>query len=188
MHLTDSEIIAAIKSGNDNEALGFLYKKSLPLIKSFVLKNGGTQDDAYDIFQDGVTAFYRYVITDKFRKEFEIQGFIYTICKNLWINKTKLDKRTIRIDKGFEIQDEFSVLNDIISREREIEVARLLSKLGDRCEELLTYAFYQKLSAKKICELMGFANEDTVKTKKYKCKQRLLEIIKESTINEFIVS
>ena len=186
MHLSDVEILKAIKTGNDNKALSYLYKKVLPIINAYVCKNGGNKDDAYDAFQDGVTVFYRYVMSDRYQEKYDIQGFIFTICRNQWINKVKHDKRTIRLNNVFDIEDAASFENDIINNEREKEVAELLAKLGERCEELLTYAFYKNLSPKEICDKMGFANEDAVKTKKYKCKQRLLEIIKESTtINSF---
>jgi hypothetical protein len=45
---------------------------------------------------------------------------------------------------------------------------------------LLQYVFYYQLTTREICDRMGFANEDTLKTKKYKCKQRLLEIMNKS--------
>lgn len=181
MLFNDEQIIAAILSGNDHKALEFLYKKILPVVISYVKKNGGNKDDAFDIFQDGITVFVRYVVERRFDKKYDIQGFVFTICKNCWINKVKRDKKITRIGTNFDIAEDESFLNHIINEERENLVVNLIAQLGDRCRELLTMAYFNQLQAKEICEKLGFANEDAVKTKKYKCKQRLLEIIGQSS-------
>jgi hypothetical protein len=43
---------------------------------------------------------------------------------------------------------------------------------------LLTYYYFDGLNMQVIAEKMNFANTDTVKTKKYKCKKRLDSLIK----------
>jgi RNA polymerase sigma factor (sigma-70 family) len=174
-------MIESIKDGKNTQILQHLYKNVLPKISKYICTNSGTEDDAFDIFQDGVMIFYKYIITGRYREEFEISGFLYTVCKNLWINKVKHNKLLIRMEEKYECPDTYeNILDFIITKEREEEVSRLLSKLGERCRELLQYVFYYQLSTKEICEKMGFSNENTLKTKKYKCKQRLLEIINNS--------
>ncbi len=181
MAIKDKDIIKSIKEGRNTQILEHLYKKVFPGISKYIRKNSGTEDDAFDIFQDGVLIFYKYLITGRYREEFEISGFLYTVCKNLWLNKVKHDKMLIRIVETYETPDNYeNILDLIISREREEEVRRLLLKLGEKCRKLLEYVFFYQLSTKEICEKMGFSGADTLKTKKYKCKKRLLEIINNS--------
>jgi DNA-directed RNA polymerase specialized sigma24 family protein len=80
--------------------------------------------------------------------------------------------------EGKDISD--NILDNLITKERESYVRNLLNELGEKCRQLLQYVFYYQLTTSEICDKMGFANEDTLKTKKYKCKQRLLEIINKS--------
>ncbi len=181
MALKDKDIIKSIKEGRNTQILEHLYKKVLPKISKYICKNAGTEDDAFDIFQDGVIIFYKYIITGRYREEFEISGFLYTVCKNLWINKVKHNKMVIRIEQNHENADDYeNILDLIITREREEEVRQLLLKLGEACRKLLEYVFFYQLSTKEICEKMGYSSADTLKTKKYKCKKRLLEIINNS--------
>jgi RNA polymerase sigma factor (sigma-70 family) len=181
MALKDKDIIESIKEGKNTQILEDLYEKVLPKISKYICKNSGNKDDAFDIFQDGVIIFYKYIITGRFREEFEISGFLYTVCKNLWINKVKHDKMLIRIEEKHESTDNYeNILDFIITKEREEEVRRLLMKLGEKCRKLLQYVFFYQLSTKEICEKMGFSSADTLKTKKYKCKKQLLEIINNS--------
>jgi RNA polymerase sigma factor (sigma-70 family) len=181
MALKDKDIIKSIKEGKNTQILEHLYEKVLPRISRYICKNSGNKDDAFDIFQDGVIIFYKYLITGRYKEEFEIAGFLYTVCKNLWINKVKHEKMLIRIEETHESPDEYeNILDFIITKEREEEVRRLLFKLGEKCRELLQYVFFYQLSTREICEKMGYSSADTLKTKKYKCKKRLLEIINNS--------
>jgi len=129
MALKDKDIIKSIKEGRNTQILEHLYKNVLPRISKYIRKNSGTEDDAFDIFQDGVIIFYKYLITGRYREEFEISGFLYTVCKNLWINKVKHDKMLIRIEQNQETPDDYdNILDFIITKEREEEVRRLLSQ------------------------------------------------------------
>jgi DNA-directed RNA polymerase specialized sigma24 family protein len=40
------------------------------------------------------------------------------------------------------------------------------------------YYYFEEMSMQDIAEKLGFANTDTAKTKKYKCKKKLDELIK----------
>ncbi len=181
MALNDKEILNSIRKGENTRILQLLYEKVLPKICKYICKNSGSEEDAFDIFQDGVMIFYKYVISGKFSEKYEIAGFLYTVCKNLWINKARHNRLLLRMEENYEgTEMSENILDTIIQEERESEVRRLLAELGEKCRELLQLVFYYQLTTREIINKMGFANEDTLKTKKYKCKQRLLEIINNS--------
>jgi DNA-directed RNA polymerase specialized sigma24 family protein len=71
-----------------------------------------------------------------------------------------------------------SEINDIDRRERIEIINNSINQLGDTCRKILTYYYFDNLSMSDIAEKMGFANADTAKTKKYKCKKELDEKIK----------
>jgi RNA polymerase sigma factor (sigma-70 family) len=181
MTIPDKEILIAIKEGQDSRVLSYLYKKVLPKVKNYIRSNSGSDDDAYDIFQDAIMAFYKYVKTGKYNEKYEIDGFIYSVSRNLWINKAKKDKRKVSLPDNYkEPAYEENIVSGIVSKEREKMIAGLLSQLGERCQQLLTYSIFYKMSLAEISDKMGFANENAVKTKKYKCKQRLIDLIEKN--------
>ncbi|MFO0265838.1 MAG: RNA polymerase subunit sigma, partial [Cyclobacteriaceae bacterium] len=49
---------------------------------------------------------------------------------------------------------------------------------GETCRKVLMYYYFDEMSMQEIAEKLGFANTDTAKTKKYKCKQKLDELVK----------
>ena len=87
-------IINAIISGKGNGILSVLYKETLPKVRNMVLKNNGNQEEANDIFQDAVLILFKQVRNGSFNTSYEMEGYIYTIAKNLWI------KRALKINKN----------------------------------------------------------------------------------------
>ncbi len=181
MQYTDKEILNAIRAGKEDSALAFLYKKVLPKIKHYILGNSGNEDEAFDIFQDAMLVFYKQVKMDKFKEEYEIAGFIYSVSRNLWINRVKQKNRSVSMPEGMAVEaPEPGLLDGMITKEREEYIMKLLSELGERCKELLLYSIYHKFSMKEICEKMGFSTEDAAKTRNYKCKQKLIALVKDN--------
>jgi RNA polymerase sigma factor (sigma-70 family) len=181
MNFTDEIIISAIQSGNDRNALNYLYSNLFPKIRKYICDNSGDKDSAFDIFQDSIMVFYKYVKTNKFDSKYDIAGFIFTVSKNLWINKALRDKKMTNIPDYYDKPDtNIDILTHLIEKEREIEIKRIMSMLGEKCEQLLKFSIFHKLRNSEICQKMGFSTENAVKTQKYKCMQKLQAIINES--------
>jgi RNA polymerase sigma factor (sigma-70 family) len=187
VNYSDEAVLEAISKGDDR-VLAHLYKNVLPKIKAYVLKNNGSEDDAKDIFQDSVLVFYKYVKQGKFSPENEIAGFIFSVSRNLWINQAKKKNRVVELSESTPMQ-EFtkSFADELISREREEFVVNMFSKLGETCKQILLYSIYDKFSMKEIKEKMNFTSENVAKTKNYKCKQRLISLVKENASVENIL-
>jgi RNA polymerase sigma factor (sigma-70 family) len=178
--MTDRAILDAIHRGEDS-ILEYLYKRVLPKVKSYIIKNNGSEDDARDIFQDAVLIFYKYVKLGKFDEKNDIAGFIFSISRNLWINLAKKKNRLSELSEDvLTLPHSDNAADDLITKEREEFVMKLFSQLGDSCKTILLYSIYHKLSMKEIKEKMGFTSENVAKTRNYKCKQRLMNLVKGS--------
>lgn len=180
MKYTDQDIIRAIKEGKDDKVLSLLYKDVLPKVKNYIMRNSGNEDEVNDIFQDAVLAFYRQVKLNRFKEENEIAGFIFSVSRNLWINYIKKSRKSINIESQNEPDTGDNHLDLIITEERKNLVDKVLNEIGDRCREILLLSVYQKLSMKEICQKMGFTSENSAKTQNYKCKQKLMELVKQN--------
>jgi RNA polymerase sigma factor (sigma-70 family) len=178
MAMNEGDVIEAIRNNKNDKALIILYDTILPDVKKYILSNNGNNYDAEDIFQDALVILYKYIKLGKYNKQYSLGGFLITVCKNLWINKAKKNNRTVKLDKLADMPDTRNIIDDLITKEREKTVADAMSKLGPRCQELLILSNFEKLSMKEIADKMGFENEDAAKTRKYKCMQRLMSIVK----------
>lgn len=175
MKASDQKIFDAIALGKDDKAIASLYDLSFRKIRDFIRKNSGSQEDAEDMFQDAILALFKMIKSGKYNTAYELEGFLYSVARNLWINKAKREQRKLPLLEGMEWASPDTL--SILSKERENIVNETFGKIGDRCKQLLTLVIYFDHSMKELCEKMGFPNENAAKTQHYKCKQRLIELM-----------
>ena len=180
MKYSDDEILQALKSGQDRDVLKYIYNTHFPKVNRYIKQNSGDQDAAFDIFQDSIMVFYRYVKEDKFDPQYDIGAFIFAVSKNLWLNRLRKESREIVLPEYVDFSDTGgNIMDHIFTREREEAVSEVLTRLGERCEELLRLSIFYRMKNTEICEKMGFSTENAVKTRKYKCMQKLITYIEE---------
>lgn len=169
--MTDQEILERIKKG-DESALDFLYKKNYKMMVNMIIKNNGTEEEAKDIYQEALLAFWQKAASGKLEMTSKISTFIYSICQNLW--RKELDRKS-----RLRNEEKDGVVVDTRDAEERASLINLcLNELGETCKKILFYFYYDDLSMEDIADKMGFANADTAKTKKYKCKKELDKLIK----------
>jgi RNA polymerase sigma factor (sigma-70 family) len=169
--MKDSEVIAQIKSGNEN-ALEFLYKKNYKSILKMIVSNNGNEQEAKDIFQEAIIFFWQKANKADFVLSSRIGTYLYAVSKNLWLKE--LDRKSRHSSEQKDTAEEMTM--DKQERSKVIEEA--INSLGSSCRKILMYYYFDGLSMQDIATRLGLANSDTAKTKKYKCKERLFDIIK----------
>jgi len=180
MGYADSEILKAIRSGDDKDVLQYMYEKHFPKMRKYVMNNSGDSDAAFDIFQDSMVVFYKYVREGRFNPEHETGAFLFSVGRNLWLNRVKKEKREVAMAEHVDFMDEGQdVISLLITREREELISGILKELGEKCKKLLQLSVFYRMRNSEICERMGFSTENAVKTRKYKCMQKLISIVEE---------
>ena len=174
-------IIDCIRTGNNKEALEYLYKDPLYKIRKFILNNSGTLDDADDVYQDAIIVLFQYVKNGKYKEEYDLDGFLFRVAKNSWIDIARKKQKIIKASFiGFDISDESDFLNDVIKDEQLNVFHSLFNKLEENCRKILSYVIFDKKSMKEISELMGLKNEKVAKGQHHRCKQYFTKIISEN--------
>jgi RNA polymerase sigma factor (sigma-70 family) len=173
----NQEIIDAILNGHNTKVLNHLYQSALPQIMKYICLNNGDEDEAKDIFQDAVVSLFTTVRLGKFEQGKDVNGFLYFVARNLWINRVKRRNRQMDISTMLMEPLEDSHLAVIITKEKEALIDRVMSKVGDKCKQLLKYVIYDNLSMREVAEKMNFAGETVAKSTHYRCKQRLMELV-----------
>ena len=169
--MKDTVILEQIVKGDEN-ALDYLYKKHYKMMLRLVLNNNGTEDEAKDIYQDALIVFWQKAISGNFVLTSKISTYLYSICLNLW--RKELDKKS----RFGESDKEEVTYQDYEKKERIKIVHDCINQLGDSCRKILTYHYFDGLSMSDIAKKLKFANTDTAKTKKYKCKKKLDALVK----------
>ncbi len=183
----NQEILDAILKGENTKVLNRLYETALPQIIKFICANNGDVDEAKDIFQDAVVSLFTTVRLGKFEQGKDINGFLYFVSRNLWINRIKRRNKQFDISKAQLPDVEESPFAVYITREKEEVIDKFLDLIGERCKQLLKYVIYDNLSMKEIAVLMEMAGETVAKSAHYRCKQKMMELLENDlTLNNFL--
>lgn|SRR5690606_15072273 len=169
--MNDSEVLAKITRG-DESALDYLYKKYYRMMVKLVVSNNGSEEEAKDIYQDALIVLWQKAIGGNFTLTSKISTYLYSICLNLW--RKELERKS---KLSNEEKDEAEWMEDD-KQERIKIINECINALGETCRKVLSYYYFDGMTMSDIAEKMNFANPDTAKTKKYKCKQRLDKLIK----------
>jgi len=169
--MNDSEVLEKIKKG-DESALKYLYKKYFRMMAKLVITNNGTEQEAKDIYQDALIVFWEKVLRGNLVLTSKISTYLYSICLNLWRKELERKRRLSN-----EERDSPTFIDDE-RKERIRIVHECINELDETCKRVLMYHYFDGMSMTEIAERCGFANTDTAKTKKYKCKKKLDQIIK----------
>jgi RNA polymerase sigma factor (sigma-70 family) len=177
---TDEEIIDAIRQGGMSAdlALEKLYDYSRAMIIRFAMQNNGSKADGLDLLQDTLLIVCQQIRNGKYHPSGKLSGYIYAIAHHRWLNtlRRRQTGEIIHQTLPMEHQQE-SHLQHMIEAENESAIKSVFQLLGDDCRKLLLAVFYDQLENSKIAVMMQYQNEQIVRNKKYKCLQKLRDMI-----------
>ena len=174
----DAKILQQLQQG-DEEALVTLYEANRHMIGDFLSRNNGTEDDTDDMLQEALVILWERVRSGRFDHRAQLSTFIFATVKNIWLQRLarkKKEKRT-DIDLNATIDTGQDALERLIECEETAIVREALDRIGDPCKTLLLLFYWEERPMQEIARHMGFANADTVKSKKYQCKKELKKIL-----------
>ena len=173
--MKDQELLNELKMGRES-AFKELYRAHYGMIRHLVTKNSGSEEDAGDVFQEGLLALHEAVRKPGFQLTASVKTFLYSICRNLWLKRLRAKGRDRLVDFERPIQlPEVETEPDPTEQQLHI-LRRCLEQIGDACRAILERYYYLNLSMEEIAQQLGYSNADTVKTQKYKCLQRLKKL------------
>ena len=185
-HVADEQILrdlCADEQRKVDDAMKQLYQQHYPVIANFISNNSGSESDAADVFQDAIIVFYQKIRRGQLELKCSIQTYIYSVCKNMWLSRLRMQKREVSLTDDMEsipIEPEHLAL---LSRDnRKEKIAALMGQLGEGCRDVLIFYYFERLRMREIARRMGFANEQVAKNKKSGCMKKLKQLVKDSPI------
>jgi RNA polymerase sigma factor (sigma-70 family) len=174
--LADHTVLERIKKG-DEKMLVYLYNQHYTMVKTFIMKNSGDENVVDDILQESVIAVWQNVNKSEFLLQSKLSTYVMAIAKNLWFKELK--KRI-----KFKLVNETNHLNagseEMVHSFDKSIIAQLVDEMDETCRKLLSYFYFDGFNNNVIAEKLGFANTDTVKSKKYQCFKKLQTVVLKS--------
>jgi len=151
-----------------------LYKRAFPVVARYISRMGGSFDEAKDVFQDALVAYYEKVVAspDLFTND---MAYLVGTAKNLWLKRYRQNNQHVPLD-NVEIFDEGS---ENPSNNR---LMRFLETAGKKCMDLLKGFYYDELPLTEIAEHFGYSGVRSATVQKYKCLEKVRETVKQKAL------
>jgi RNA polymerase sigma factor (sigma-70 family) len=170
---SDEELIRKLQQG-DPKAMEYLYQQYWPVIAHFVWLNQGRQEEAEDLFQDGIIILYEKLLNKDFYLQYSLKTYLYAICRNQWLKRLR-DKKKMMIKDPDEFlenipeikEDEAADLPD------DAQLYQAIQDLKDPCYTLIIGFYYQRMNMEQLAQALHYATPNVAKQIKFRCLERL---------------
>lgn len=166
--------IEGLKKG-DRDIIYSIYKNFLPDFTKWVLKNSGSEQDAYDVFQDALESILLIISNKDWKTDLPFGAYLFRVCRNKWISrirkKNKEDAVRIFEEQRYN-EKQYDELFQLEEQERQVKIQQLLNEtfqqLSPLCQQLVPL-IEAKVDATSIAEDLGMASANTVYRRKFAC-------------------
>ena len=153
-------------------AVLYLEKEYLPMIRYFISKNNGNDEDAKDIFQDTLFILITKIRGNDLNLQVALSTYLFAICKNLWLMVLDRQKaaKNYEFRKSSElIEKDFTELGDTVFYER---IFRQCFDSMDEVSQKILKMYWMEISPSEIAEKLGYSY-GYVRKKKSECMKEL---------------
>ena len=170
---SDKRLIEGLIRGDD-KTINYLYQNYFSTVKTHILKNSGTEDDAYDVFQDVMMVVFKKFQNNGVELTSDLKAYVFGIARNLWSNQLRIKKPVAEYE--IDQADEFD-LSKLLDTPIEQIVQRSFLLLSKDSQKVLTLHLEGK-GYDEIAREMGYKSATYARRKKYLCKEELIKLIK----------
>lgn len=173
-----SDFVAALQE-KGKEALKPLYMKTKAPFLAYMRRYTNDRHLQVDAFHEAMIAFYEYCVRGKYDPNLASpKTLIIKMGSAYLMNRLKKEGRNSSIvDNDLELLAEKMMTRhlDFSLSMREMELKKKLTKLGEKCREILLSFFYYNMSIESIRVQMGYKNDNVVSSHKSRCLKKLRE-------------
>lgn len=155
-----------------------LYTTVFPAVARYVSRQGGSLDEAKDIFQDALVIYYEKAIAGAVQITHSEKAYLLGIAKHLWYHQQQKQKGNVSDDvlNYTELPNEEAL---IPSANR---LLRYLEAAGQKCMDMLQAFYYDKQNMREIAQRFGLSGERSATVQKHKCLEKVRDKVKEKAL------
>lgn len=189
---TDDEIISAIRKGGvERERMAaYLNKTFAGFISKVANRYHVSWEDAKDLYVDALITLLNKIRGDEYQGTGKLSTYFFGIFSHKCIDRVrqistyKYNQQNNWTFEIPEIPDESrDFLKTFIANEQMEQIKEFLHRLGEKCKQLILDLDYWGYSPEEVMDRMGFTSTASIKTQKYKCKEKLKALLSSANIN-----
>lgn len=187
MNLSNEEVIEEIQAGGTRQEkmIRKVYDSCFPYVYTALQKHQLTEEQAIDAYSDAVVALRKNILKGTFRGDSKYSTFLYSIffrrCLNA-IRDAGTNKHVWDYELPLHLQDRAPGIAKLLEVHEQWEIlGNFLSKLGDKCKEVLLDALYYGFKMEEIAQRHGYKDAQSMRSKKHSCMKQLKKLIAASS-------
>ena len=172
VHYTQYSIIEGIRR-RDKDVLKYLYRQYLPMVRYFIIRNQGSEEDAEDMFQEAMVAICERIRKKNLALDCSFKTYFYSVVRHMWLQYLERN----RIQYEFSDMDEFLMLEekeiyDDFQAKKAVFQRRFL-ELTELCRKILLMVV-DGYSYEEIAMTVGYKGKQYAIKRKYECMRSLI--------------
>ena len=177
---TDQRFITGLLQ-NNTVLVREIYNRFAGKVKSYIVQNSGSEDDAADIFQESLIDIYQQAQHKGLQLTCPFEAFLLLVCKRKWLNELKKRGRqgvTKDPEDVYDLgEDAFALAEQMQLQEDKASLfMAMFQQLGERCREIINKCLGNKPQDEVALELgVSYAY---LRKKKSECTAELIKLIK----------
>lgn len=172
MFRNDTDLAKAIKA-QKSEAFRFLYQAFFRQVEHLVLRNGGSENEAHQLFEDATVVLWEY-LSDSAQQhdgDLRISEIFLGISHQLWANRHLEEDQRLQA-----LELENLSAQGAQNRISEASGIRAMSTLDGQCQQLLTMYYIEDRNPSEIASQLGIRESD-FPLEKWRCMQQFKRAI-----------
>ncbi|GAA4038520.1 hypothetical protein GCM10022409_25050 [Hymenobacter glaciei] len=157
-------------------ALTQLYRRAFPPVRRLVQRQGGSAQDAQDVFQDALVVFYEQVVGNKLVLTASASTYLVSIARHRWQHELRRRARLPHeaLPEGVDMaaEETEATLGPAFA------VLDYVERLGTKCKNMLLSFYYFQQPLAQIAEANGYRSVRSATVQKFKCLERLRESVR----------
>ncbi len=179
-----ARIIEEIKNGNE-KVLTKVYKKVYRTMEHYGFSIGASSVEIEESVQDAFEVFYRQILSEKINLTSTVDTYIISIARRVFLANERQRSKILNdyTSEPETIVDEYEQVEANIQEQKHELFTNEFKKLARDCRRVLSFTL-KGYSLKEITVRMNYSSEEYTKTKRARCRNYLIEKIKENPFYE----
>ncbi|WP_173808976.1 RNA polymerase sigma factor [Hymenobacter caeli] len=157
-------------------ALTRLYQRTFPAVRRHVLRRGGTDQDAQDVFHDALVVFYEKVVGETLALTAAPGTYLVAVCRHLWLRE--LDRRARHPRADLAAAADCPAEPAAEEATEPLPVLAYVEQLGEKCRNILLAFYYFRQPLAQIAATHAYRSVRSATVQKFKCLERLRNAVR----------
>ncbi len=163
---------------NRERALAQLYRRAFPLVRRHVCQQGGSAQDAQDVFQDALVVLYEQAVGGTLVLTASASTYLLGIGRHLWHHEQR--RRARHPHEALPDALAHLATEPPTPAEPAVAVLDYVEQLGEKCKSILLAFYYFQQPLAQIAETHHYRSVRSATVQKFKCLERLRHSVRQA--------